>query len=249
MNAVGELQSVVVLAAAVVPHPPLLVPALAAGAAPDIAPLLAACDSVVAGLLGRAPRTVVCLGPGERTALHPADDWGTLGGFGVAVEAPARHDPPAPALPLSLTIGRWLLERAGWTGEVLMQQVAADLPTSDCAALGARLASGTGPRSVWLVLGDGSFCRGPTAPGHDDPRASGFDAEVARAFADADLEGLLGLDTGLAGELGVAGRPAWQVLAGAVGAFEVGGPIESEVHYEAAPFGVGYLVAHWRFAS
>ena len=50
------------LAAAVVPHPPLLVPDLAAGAAGSVAPLLAACDAVVAGLLAHSPRTVVLIG-------------------------------------------------------------------------------------------------------------------------------------------------------------------------------------------
>jgi hypothetical protein len=246
-----------VLAAAVLPHPPLLVPALAAGAAAEVAPLLAACDAAVAGLLAVAPSVVVCLGPGERTIRHQPGDWGTLAGFGVAVEAPHAHDratPPGPQLPLSLTIGSWLLERSGWNGAVVTQQVAAHLPASESAALGGRLAAETGPEAVWLVLGDGSIGRGPKAPGHDDPRAAGFDAEVGRAFAGADVEGLLGLDAGLAAELGAAGRATWQVLAGAVqfGAGNGGAaakPIEAAVHYQAAPFGVGYLVADWRFGS
>jgi hypothetical protein len=246
-----------VLAAAVLPHPPLLVPALAAGAAPEIAALLAACDAAVAGLLAPVPSVIVCLGPGDATTRHQPGDWGTLAGFGVAVDAPSDHDPAelvAPRLPLSLTIGHWLLERSGWTGAVLTQQVAADLTVSESAALGARLTDETGPAAAWLVLGDASIGRGPKAPGYDDPRAVEFDAEVGRAFADADLDGLLGLDVGLAAELGAAGRSAWQVLAGAVQSDQredgaMGKPIEAAVHYQAAPFGVGYLVADWRFGS
>jgi hypothetical protein len=52
----------------------------------------------------------------------------------------------------------------------------------------------------------------------------------------------------------VGGRAAWQVLAGGVRAAKaapVSGAfaaiIESSVHYDAAPFGVEYLVADWRF--
>jgi hypothetical protein len=254
-----------VLAAAVVPHPPALVPALAAGGAAALAPLLAACDAAVESLLEQAPRTVVCVGPGPRTVRHNRGAWGTLAGFGVAVETPGEPDRPAPELPLSLTIGRWLLERAGWTGELVLQQVAPDLPAAEAAALGRGLAADAGPATVWLVLGDGSIRRGPRAPGHDDPRSEGFDAEVGRAFAAADLDALLDLDAGLAAELGAAGRAAWQVLAGAAQSGDgqpgngqpgdgqpgdgQGKPIEAALTYQAAPFGVGYLVAQWRLGS
>jgi len=250
---------VLVQAAAVVPHPPILVPALAAGAAVLLAPLLAACDAAVTGLLEHAPSMVVCVGSGRRTIRRRPQDWGTLAGFGVAVEAPSRHPDGPPDLPLSLTIGRWLLERSGWSGAVLMQEVAGTEPAQDCVQLGSRLAAQAGPQAVWLVLGDGSNRRGPKSPGFDDPRAPGFDAAVTRAFATADLDALIGLDCVLAAELGVAGRSAWQVLAGAVpaigtvaaGAEPGPGPgakpgIEARVHFDAAPFGVEYLVADWR---
>jgi hypothetical protein len=149
-------------------------------------------------------------------------------------------------LPLSLTIGRWLVDRSGWAGEVALQEVAADTAAADCEQLGRRLAAETGPNAVWLALGDGSTRRGPRSPGHDDPRAAGFDAEVARAFASADLAALLGLDTRLAAQLGAAGRPVWQVLAGAAAADPGWAAIDATVHFEDAPFGVGYLVADWR---
>jgi hypothetical protein len=239
----------VVFAAALVPHPPLLVPALAAGAAPLVASLLAACDAAVLGLLEPGPQLVVCLGAGERSVAHLPSDWGTLAGYGVDVQAPHRHGSGPARLPLSLTIGVWLLERAGWAGQLVMQQVAADASVSQCQVLGARLAAESGPRSAWLVLGDGS-----AQPG---PRASDFDETVTLAFAAADLDALLGLDPALAAELDAAGRPAWQVLAAAASASSAGaraepGPvaaIEATVHYAAAPFGVRYLVADWRFGS
>jgi hypothetical protein len=274
---------VVVLAAAVVPHPPLLVPDLAAGAAGSIAPLLAACDAVVAGLLAHSPRTVVLIGSGRHTGAHAERDTGTLAGFGApgpgrvevapgpgrgeAAPGPGRGEAGSviqlerPTLPLSLVIGRWLLERAGWPGpddsggpdgsgradgRVVLHEVAADASLEQCVRLGTQVTAETGPESVWLVLGDGSTRRGPRSPGHDDPRAAGFDAAVARAFATGDLEALLALDPELSAELGVAGRPVWQALAAAV-AVPPGWPgIDATVHYDEAPFGVEYLVADWR---
>ena len=275
-----------VLAAAVVPHPPLLVPALAAGAAGLVAPLLAACDAVVAGLLARAPRTVVLIGSGQHTGIRSDRELGTLDGFGANsgtsglagsdLGTPGRGESGlgmpglgtsglgtpglgtsglatsglgTPGLPLSLTIGRWLLARAGWTeadATLVPQEVAAGASTEECQELGRRLAAETGPDSVWLALGDGSARRGPRSPGHDDPRAAGFDAEVVRAFAAGDLKALLALDSALAAELGAAGRPVWQVLAAAVAAAPDWPAIEAAVHYDDAPFGVEYLVADWR---
>jgi hypothetical protein len=96
------------------------------------------------------------------------------------------------------------------------------------------------------VVGDGSICRGPKSPGYDDPRAEGFDAAVAAALAGADLGALRELDVRVATELGVAGRPVWQVLAAAAQAEP---PVAAELRYEGAPFGVGYFVSHWRFAA
>ncbi len=265
----------VVLAAAVVPHPPILVPALATGAAPALEPLLAACDAAVAGLLERSPQTLVCVGAGQRTTRRRVEDWGTLAGYGVVVEAPSEHNEAPARLPLSLTIGRWLLERAGWTGALVLQELAPAASAHECALIGSRLVAETGPSTSWLVLGDGSNRRGDRAPGQNDARAGEFDAAVAAAFAAADLDALNDLDVALAAELGVIGRPGWQVLAGAVRsatatatgtanptagttpapepgpadqpAEAVEPKIEATVRYDDAPFGVEYLVADWRF--
>ena len=254
------------LAAAVLPHPPLLVPDLAAGAASLVAPLLAACDSVIAEMLALEPRSVVLIGSGPATGLRTTAETGALAGFGAGPGAPATARPATASgagsgtgvgpgigagtsgggLPLSLAIGRWLLERADWTGDVVLQEVTADTSAEECERLGARLAVDVGPDSVWLALGDGSNRRGPRSPGHDDPRAAGFDAEVVRAFATGDLAALRALDPELATVLGAAGRPAWQVLAGAVAATPGWTAIGSRVHYDEAPFGVEYLVADWR---
>ena len=90
--------------AAFVPHPPLLAPALAAGAAPEVSTLLEACEAAVAALLTPVPRTVICVGGGSRTATHPVSAWGSLAGYGVDVAAPAVHDRAEATLRLSLNI-------------------------------------------------------------------------------------------------------------------------------------------------
>ncbi len=236
----------IVLAAAVLPNPPLLVPALAGAGAGSLAPLLSACDRTVSELLAAATGSVLLIGPGRSTVRHDADAWGSLDGFGVRTGEPARHDDTQPRLPLSLTIGRWLLDRAGWNGDLEMQEVAGEASAEECAALAGQLAGRLPDGTAWLVMGEGSICRGPRSPGYDDPRAEGFDAGVAAALATADLSGLLGLDVRVAAELGAAGRPAWQVLAAAARAHP---PVAAELHYNEAPFGVGYFVAGWRFAA
>jgi aromatic ring-opening dioxygenase LigB subunit len=141
-----------------------------------------------------------------------------------------------PVLPLSLTIGRWLLgERPA-----LYRGVAEDAPAESCARLGTELA-GLAERVALLVMGDGSACRTERAPGYLDERAEGFDAGVARALAEADTGALAGLDATVAAELRAAGRAPWQVLAGAAR----GARFTGELLADEAPYGVGYLVASW----
>ena len=65
------------------------------------------------------------------------------------------------------------------------------------------------------------------------------DAEVERAVRDGDLGALLAVDPVLARDLMATGRPAWQVLAGAL----AGSAVSTEIRYADDPFGVFYLVA------
>jgi hypothetical protein len=104
------------------------------------------------------------------------------------------------------------------------------------AGLAARAA-----RVALLVMGDGSARRAAGVPGAADPAAEGYDADAAAAFADADPGRLARLDRSLDGELMVAGRAAWQVLAGAAD----GSQMRGRLRFAAAPLGVGYLVASW----
>ncbi|WP_018219078.1 class III extradiol dioxygenase subunit B-like domain-containing protein [Salinispora vitiensis] len=265
------------VAAAVCPHPPLLVPELAGAASAELDELRAACDGAVARLLAAEPDQIVLIGCGPATATFGAAEHGSLHRYGIHRRVPLspadtgnRTDAAAvgPArLPLSLTIGAWLLDRAGTALPRSAVAVAADEPAARCAALGAGLlnpdrlnpdllnadrpgsvtgnASGgdTSGRLGLLVLGDGSACRVEWSPGYDDPRAEPYDQAVARALAGADPAALGALDAELSAGLKATGRAPWQVLAGAVRA--AGGPWRGELAYAAAPYGVTYLVASW----
>ena len=233
----------VLVAAAVCPHPPLLVPGVAAGATGETADLRATCDAAVAALLAARPDLVVVVGAADRMGPFEADAWGSLRAYGVAVDVGRSPGVGADGtLPLSLTLGRWLLDRAAATevpAPVLLFGVAADADRDRCLEVGAALA-GRAARVGMLVMGDGTGRRTPK-PGYLDGRAEPFDARVAEAFAAGDPSALAGLDVGLADELLVQGRAAWQVLAGAAD----GQRWRGAVTYDAAPYGVGYLVATW----
>lgn len=232
------------IAAAVCPHPPLIVPELAGAAAGELDELRAACATAVARLLAADPEVILLVGAGPRTERFGAADYGSLRGYGLdrTVRLWKISCSGAEVLPLSLTIGAWLLGRTGTELPRQAHAVAADAAPAECADLGATLADQPG-RTALLVLGDGSACRGRQAPGYDDPRASAYDDGVARALADADAEALLDLDPALSAQLRVAGRAPWQVLAGAARA--AGGLWRGDLGYYQAPYGVSYFVANW----
>ncbi|MFD0207308.1 MULTISPECIES: class III extradiol dioxygenase subunit B-like domain-containing protein [Saccharothrix] len=221
----------------VVPHPPLLVPELVSGAAADTEPVRSACLDVARDLASHSPDWVaVGVDPsGPRTVEGVS---GTFRGFGVDVRVSLTASPgpadPTDDLPLPALIAAWLRERVG-ARTVRVHLVPPDLPTSDCVALGRRLA---GVPAV-LILGDGSHRHGDLAVGRPDDRAGPFDEDVREALATADTAALRALDPGTAAELGAAGRAAWQVAAG------IPGPWRCTRSAFQAPFGVGYHFAVW----
>ncbi|MDQ6649178.1 MAG: class III extradiol dioxygenase subunit B-like domain-containing protein [Actinomycetota bacterium] len=230
------------VAAAVCPHPPLLVPEVAAGAAEELDDLRAGCDVALRGLLDADPGLVFVVGDAPARLAYTGADWGDLSAYGVAVSARLGSGACAgqPILPLSLTIGAWLVARTGWTGDRQGYGVPAGLSAAECAGIGREVAD-LDDRVALLVMGDGSARRTVKAPGYLDDRAAAFDARVAAALGSADTEALLGLEGPLAVELMVAGRASWQVLAGAA----EGSGWHAELLHDDAPYGVAYLVATW----
>ncbi len=279
------------VAAAVCPHPPLLIPAAAGGACrrtqlrPDDDAILehvrAACHAAVAELFRGEPDLVVVVGGAEAAAGYDGSAAGTLRAFGI----PFVVGSGPPVLPLSLTVGAWLLcsrgaggarggaggggaggggaggggardgtagpggagggtagpgGRPGTDPQVQLRAVATDTPTADCLRLGAQLAR-EAPRVALLAMGDGSARKASGIPGAADLAADNYDAGVAAALAAADPGQLAMLDPALDDELAIAGRAAWQVLAGAAR----GCALRGMLRCAAAPYDVSYLVASW----
>ncbi|MFI6645095.1 hypothetical protein [Streptomyces sp. NPDC050504] len=231
------------VAAAVCPCPPLLVPEVAAGAAPELDALRAACDEALDAVLAARPELIVVVGAGAAAAEHEAGTPGSFRPYGVALDVRLGTGGVRQGgeLPPSLAVGAWLLERAGWTGAVRGLEVPEDGEGDANRAQGAR-AAGLAERVGLLVMGDGSARRTLKAPGYLDDRAEGLDARIAAALADGDSEGFLaGLEAATAKELMVRGRAPWQALTGAA----QGAGLGARLLHDDAPYGVGYFVASW----
>ncbi|WP_030416921.1 class III extradiol dioxygenase subunit B-like domain-containing protein [Streptomyces sp. NRRL S-1448] len=233
------------VAAAICPCPPLLVPEVAAGAAPELEPLRAACLDAIGLLAAARPDRLVVVGPADEAARgpHPEGAVGSFRGFGVPLDvtlgaAEATTERP---LPPSLSVGAWLLSRADWA-DAPVEGLGLDpaLPAERALAAGREIAT-RAPRVALLVMGDGSACRTVKAPGYLDDRAEPFDAAVSRALGTADIAALSALDAQLAAALLASGRAGWQLLAGAAEGAGLGGRLLREE----APYGVGYFVATW----
>jgi hypothetical protein len=254
------------IAAAVCPHPPLLIPAAlgAAGTEPPavLRAVAEACDAAVHALVAAEPDLIAVVGGGPADHEYEASAAGSLSEFGVPVTV-GEGDP---VLPLSLTVGRWLLSRA-WAGtgpqdrgqprrrpqshgpweggpQVLLQAAGQRAPAGDCVKLGVVIAE-RAPRVGLLAMGDASARGARDIEGAPDPQAREYDDDVAEALAAADARWLGRLDPALDDELMVAGRAAWQVLAGAAS----GTRMRGRLLCMANPYGVTYLVASWEEAG
>lgn len=227
-----------VTGAVICPPAPLLARELT-GLDPVLPELRQACAAAVGRLIGSGTEVVAVVGAARRTAVWPADGRLDLAPFAPALGADGgRLLAAGPSLPLPLGLGGRLLDECGYQGPRLLQSVHPDEPAAACLRLGASLGR-PGGRTGLLVMADGSACRSLRAPGYLDPRAAGFDAALEQAVRGGDIGSLRAMDAGLARELLAAGRPAWQVLAGAM----PGRAGAAEILYADDPFGVFYLVA------
>jgi hypothetical protein len=235
-----------ITAAAICPCPPLLIRELT-GRDEVLPELRAACAAAVARLTASGADVIAVTGPAEVTGEWAPDARLDLTAYapalGPAALVPGQSGVPGqagPVLPLSLGVGLRLLDEAGYTGPRAVAGIAAQAPAGECLRLGTRIAAAA-PRVALLAMGDGSARRSVSAPGYLDERAAPFDAAVESAVRHGDVAALAGLDPDLAGALLAAGRPAWQVLAGALGT--AGSRPQTEILYAGAPLGVAYLVA------
>jgi hypothetical protein len=195
------------------------------------------------------------VGGAAQSAVYASHLTGSLRPFGIPAAAGSAES-GGPALPLSLTVAAWLLDQAEQKRARRASQparglppaefraVAADLAPADCLRLGAELA-GLAPRVALLAMGDASARKAAGVHGAADPAAERYDAAVAAALAAADPGRLAALDPALDAELMIAGRAAWQVLAGAA----AGVPLSGRLRCAVAPYDVSYLVASWDSAA
>jgi aromatic ring-opening dioxygenase LigB subunit len=229
------------VAAAVCPHPPGILPELARGAADELEELRQACAVALEAVAAASPEVLVVVGSGDETRSVAPGSSGTFAAYGADVRVTLGSGGSTDAgLALPLLVGAWLLDRHGWPGPVLGELIARYASVEECMSLGTRLAEHA-DRVAMLVMGDGAAGRTAHAPRPFDPQAEEFDSAVVSALDSGDPAGLVALDRVVAREVDAAGFAAWQVLAGAAG--EV--IFDAEILYHRAPLGVGYFVAVW----
>ena len=237
--------------AAILPHPPLLVPELAGGAAAELDPLRRACLEALHAVLDGAGG-VVLVGDGPVWGVPGPDAAASFRPYGAAVDValPDLHPLDLPGLPepvrlhglpLSLAVAAHLLAGIG-TPPARLSAVTVPVSLGPRAAgtIGRALAAAgeRGPFGL-VAMGDLSARRSEQAPGAFHPAAAAFDRSAAAAFRDGAPGRLLDLEPAAAAELQATGRVPLQVLAGT---FTDGARPRGRVLYEDAPFGVGYLV-------
>lgn len=242
------------IAAAVCPQTPLLVPQVAGGAADELADVRAASLDAVRRLCAAQPDLMVVLAPGGAAGARAARLDGTFRRFGVELAIGGHADGGESGTEpcCGLLVGRWLLDGAASAAVPVCEgwEVGEGTEPQWCAKIGRELAR-RGDRVAFLVMADGSARRTLKAPGYLDERAEPFDDAIARALADADTAALAAVDLTAASDLMAAGRAPWQVLAAAAeatGSAAAGCGSHSWrgalLSYR-APYGVGYFTALW----
>lgn len=225
----------VLVAVAIVPSAPVLVPELAGTAATETADLRAAVLRAAAAL----PERWVALGvgPDDQTFDSAA---GTFAGYGVDVGVQLSPDAGAVTeLPLCALIAGWLRGQVRPEGGIQVRVSPAALPVAEGLNRGrdlrAELDSAADPVGV-LVVADGCHTLTPAAPGGHDPASVAVQARLDEALAGGDTSVLQTLPET------VVGRAAFAVLAG----LTEHGPHGAEEYYRGAPFGVGYYAGVWQ---
>jgi len=236
----------VLVAAAVLPHPPALVPDVAAGAAHELESVRAACAVALEHVLSADPDRVVLVGVGSEPATFRPGSVGTFAGVGVPLRAALPGAPPESAvgLPLSLTVGAWLLGRRGGWPPLRAEAVSPAVAPGEAAALGQQWAAGA-DRVAIIAMGDGSAALTVKAPGYLVDGAQLWQKRVTQALVEVDLDVIGAIEAEEASAFAAAGRPAWQVLAGAAKARAGVGHWHGDLLADESPYGVAYLVVTW----
>jgi len=197
---------------ALVPAAPVLVAELSGRLCPASAPREAA-RSVIEQLISCAPDVIVMVAEGDHTEMFDnsaAMHLHRLGGMHRDDYAPG-----ARILPIPLAIGAALLRDAGWFGPTQYQLLDASTAAVEAAKAGRELAD-VEPRVGLLLLGNGSACTTPKAPGSFHPQAQEFNTEFVRAITEGDMSSILAWTAEQFAEQLSDVRVPLQVMAGAV---------------------------------
>lgn len=232
-----------IVGAAVCPGAPFLIPGVAEPLARRTAALTAACVAAVRPL-AEAERIVVIAG-GRRSIVFPAGTVTSQVLTPPVVRGDLAPRMGRPVLAVGTIVGQALLDRAFPDGV----PVPVDLVETgdDAAADDASARHSARDRDGLLVIADGAATHGDDAPGRRDDRAGPFDDAWAAALAVGDPGALARAcaDRDLAGALQAVVEPM-RVLARLVAGDP---PTTAELRYRAHPYGVGYVVASWRWAG
>lgn len=226
----------VLVAVAIVPSAPVLVPELSGAVAAETADLRAAVLTAAATL----PDRWIAVGVGERDEEYGPAVAGTFAGYGVDVGV--RLSPHATAvadLPLCALVAGWLRGQVRPSAQVQVRAHRATLTPSEGLARGGALRAeidAAGEPVGVLVVADGCHTLTPAAPGGHDPASVSVQAALDDALAAGDPAALRGLPES------VVGRVAFAVLAG----LAEPRPRTVREHYRGAPFGVGYHACVWQ---
>jgi hypothetical protein len=232
----------VLSAIALVPSAPILVPALAGGAAAELSDLRAA----VAKAVGALPGRWVAVGVGDADAVLTPPRTGTFAGYGADVRVDLSPDAPPPddddaepvALPLCALITGWLRGQCAPGAAAEVRVYAADHDADTALARGRDLRGlidDAGDAVGVLVIADGCHTLTQPAPGGYDPDSISVQAGLDDALAAGDAAALTRLPAS------VVGRVAYQVLAG----LAEPAPRSAQELYRGAPYGVGYFAGVW----
>jgi hypothetical protein len=222
------------------------VPEVAAGAAYELEAVRKACAAALDRVRAADPDLLVMVGAGSQLATFGPGSVGSFAGFEVAAQTviPGSHPEPEATLPLSLAVGSWLLgQRADWPS-VRAEEVPLSVTAGDADALGQRWATGADRVSI-VAMGDGSAGLTVKAPGYLVEGAELWQKRVTQALVDVDIDFIAAIEAEQASRFAAAGRPAWQVLAGAAKATSGAGRWRGELLADESPYGVAYVVATW----
>jgi len=239
-----------VVCAAIIPAAPILIPQLG-GAQHSASEVLDAALTTLRGLLREQPDEIVVVAEDARAGEYDQTSRWALSRFGgvpdLLPEGAASQDGElrqASVLPHSLAIAAALLHQAGWRGRTRFQALDPDLPGAQAEAFGDQVQRGSTSTGL-LLLGNGSACCTPQAPGAFREDAAACNAALLDMIRDCDEQAMQTLTAAACREQRSDIRVPLQVLAGAVQPASA----RTEIVYAEEFAGVFYLCALIRAVS